>query len=73
MGEEPTLILHSPLRIRLGVDPRHNPRRPSEATIPLETLITDTRIVTLDNASWLDVTPDLPWTERVIFLKPSLE
>ena len=46
-------------RIRLAVDSCHNPRRPSEVTIPLATHITDTCFGTLDNLSWLDVAPDL--------------
>ena len=43
------------VRITLAVDPRHSPRRPSEATIPLATRMTETRPETLDDVSWLDV------------------
>ena len=32
------------LRIKLAVDPRHKPRKPSEAAISLATLMTETRL-----------------------------
>jgi len=41
-------------RIRLAVDPRHKPKKPSEATIPLATRMTETRFRILNNVSLLD-------------------
>jgi len=59
--ESPVMYIAIPgtFRIRLAVDPRHKPKKPSEATTSLATRITEVRLRSLDTVSWLDVIPYL--------------
>jgi len=75
--ESPVMYIAIPgtFRIRLAADPRHRPKKPSEATIPLATCTTEARFGILDAMSLLDVhhSDALPSAEGIISLKPSLE
>ena len=42
-------------RIRLAVDPRHKPKKPSEATIPFAMCITEARFGSLDAVRLLNI------------------
>ena len=55
--ESPVMYIAIPgtFRIRLAVDPRHKPRKPSDATISLATRIMDTRFGSLDTVGLLDI------------------
>jgi len=57
--ESPVMYIAIPgtFRIRLAVDPRHKPKMPSEATIPLATLVTEGRFGNLDIVSQWGVFP----------------
>jgi hypothetical protein len=57
--ESPVMYIAIPgtFRIRLAVDPRHKPRKPSEAIISLATRMTEARFAILDVVSWRDVFP----------------
>ena len=59
--ESPVMYIAIPgtFRIRLAVDPRHKPKKPSEATIPLATCMTEVRFRILDAVSQLGVFPQL--------------
>ena len=62
--ERPVMYIAIPgtFRIRLAVDPRHKPKKPSEVTIPLATCITEARLGSLDTVSLLNVIPYLCFT-----------
>ena len=55
--ESPVMYIAIPgtFRIRLAVDPRHRPQKPSETMILLATPVTEARFGTLDIMSLLDV------------------
>jgi len=57
--ESPVMYIAIPgtFRIRLAVDPRHKPKKPSEATIPLATRMTEGRFGVLDVVSWWGAFP----------------
>jgi len=58
--ESPVMYIAIPgtFRIRLAVEPRHKPKKPSEAAIPLATRTTEARFWILDAVSLLDVFHD---------------
>ena len=59
--ESPAMYIAIPgtFRIRLAVDPRHKPRKPSETTISLATRATEVRFASLDAVRSLDTIPQL--------------
>ena len=62
--ESPVMYIAIPgtFRIRLAVDPRHKPKKPSEATIPLATRMTEGCFRNLDVVSRWGVFPWLWFT-----------